>query len=355
MAIIAGDGSQANPWIVDNWTDFLAVNVSANRDKYVQFKSPHKDYTSGTITLSGDGSYQNPKVVSSYEELLFATGATEVWQPKLVDDDNHDNLYYYKADNAETGTYCLYDSSLSTIDFNNLYPSGMSSNLYLESRNDFNGWTLLNMRFVNAANNHYDFFSENDNSHLQNVRILNYQSLACYPFRAKIIDSVIQGEINSTYSTNYFTYGSETNRRGIYRSSVNLKINCGDSGSTWQFSSTNGFVIQDSNMNLNIEAYRIGKSDYTNNNSVVNSTITGKFKSRDSHRSQIINSVTNSILDFESEATNAFPTPYYSCAGSVFNNEKLSITKTGLTGVTSAQLLSPTALQAAGLSIGVDT
>ena len=55
MALIHGDGTQNNPYIVDNWTDFQTYNISGNTAKYVQFASPHKNYETGVITLEGAG------------------------------------------------------------------------------------------------------------------------------------------------------------------------------------------------------------------------------------------------------------------------------------------------------------
>jgi hypothetical protein len=352
MAIIHGDGSQANPWIVDNWTDFQTVNVGGNRSKYVQFASPHKDYTSGTITLSGDGSYQNPKVVSSYEELLFATGATAVWQPKLVDDETHDNLYYYKAENAETGIYCLYDSSLSTIDFDTLYQSGINDTIYLESINDFNGWTLLNMRFVNTSGNvQNDFYSSYQYSTLNKVRILNYQSLSNCPFAVQIDDSIIQGAINSTRSGGLFRSPQEW-QRTINCSSIVIDANYSGNGFHFMYYSAT-LTVNDSRLIINVKASDWIGDDSKSEINLNNSVMQGEWNT-DVYATKLFKSVTNSILDFSSVGATFNKNPDGNCTGSVFNSEKMSLSKSGLVGVTSAQLLSPTALQAAGLPIGVD-
>ena len=61
MAIIHGDGSQANPWTVDNWTDFLTYSTQANKGKYIKFKSPHKNYTTNEFTFSAAVLSRNPR------------------------------------------------------------------------------------------------------------------------------------------------------------------------------------------------------------------------------------------------------------------------------------------------------
>ncbi|MDO4864719.1 MAG: hypothetical protein Q4A05_11170, partial [Ruminococcus sp.] len=130
----AGD-SWSEPIVVDNWLDFRAVSSY----RYVKFANPHE--TGGTITLDGDGTVANPYIVNTYEEMLYATGASHIWQCKLI---NRGTRLYKYTDNNDNSIYCLYDASKSTIDFktdadmpDGGYTDSVTINVYV----DFNGWT----------------------------------------------------------------------------------------------------------------------------------------------------------------------------------------------------------------------
>lgn len=355
MALIHGDGSQANPWIVDNWADFQTYNVSANRSKYVQFASPHKNYETGVITLTGAGTRSNPYVVSSYEELLFATGARKTWECMLIDEENR--LYVYKP-TEDTEICCRYDSAPSTIDFNYIYTNGFTGDWYLESRNDFNGWTFLNMRMNNNQIN-----SENTgNTHLKNIIMLNFSTSSVVPFRDfKFINSIFQGE-NSSNGSSACALWTFSGKGGIYNSAFTMKVRCGDSNATWNFAytyQTDRLQIKDSVIDIDVEAYNIGQSDYSSNAicpDLTNTLIKGRMKVSGSYNSVIFWSANKCIFDFKDDSYNqGLKRPYDDCVSSVFNSDKVSWSnKTGLTGANTATINSPSALQAMGFPIYVD-
>lgn len=124
----AGD-SWADPIIVDNWADFVAYNAdSAYNNKYMKFANPSREIT-------GSGTQTDPFVVSTYDELFAKTGASHAYQCELVNAETR--LYMYND------IFCQYDSSLTTIDFNNTeFPS---TALSIRLNIDFNGWTLANI------------------------------------------------------------------------------------------------------------------------------------------------------------------------------------------------------------------
>lgn len=124
----AGD-SWADPIVVDNWADFVTYNAdSAYNNKYMKFANPSR-------AITGDGSQENPYTVSTYDELLAKTGASHAYQCELVNAETQ--LYMYND------IFCQYDSSLTTIDFNNTeFPS---TALSIRLNIDFNGWTLANI------------------------------------------------------------------------------------------------------------------------------------------------------------------------------------------------------------------
>ena len=150
-------------YVVSTWDEFLQHNTSGDT---VKFANPHEE--NGEIVLSGTGTQTDPYIVSTYEEMLFATGATYIWEVKLIDREQKIYRYRYISDYDEqrnpiySEIFCKYDDSLSTIDFNLIQPEGFIDSLYfLADRIDFNGWTLLNiiikydMVFRNEVNEAY--------------------------------------------------------------------------------------------------------------------------------------------------------------------------------------------------------
>jgi len=125
--------------IVDSWDGFL--NYVSGSDT-IKFANPHVQ--EGEIVLEGNGTQSNPYIVSTVEELLFATQAPSIYYVKLIE--NEPEQYYYN------GIYCLYDRTPTTINFNIIRPEGYSNYNQAPAVTpyvDFNGWTLENMRFLN--------------------------------------------------------------------------------------------------------------------------------------------------------------------------------------------------------------
>lgn len=141
-------------YVVSTWDEFLQHNTSGDT---VKFGNPHE--VNGAIVLEGDGSQSNPYVVSTYEEMLFATGATYIWEVKLIDREG--KLYRYND------IYCRYDDTLTTIDFNQIQPEGYDENLVINAAVNGNGWTWKNMVFNDK------YLSYNNASPLSNIRIIN--------------------------------------------------------------------------------------------------------------------------------------------------------------------------------------
>lgn len=143
-------------YVVSTWDEFLQYNSSGNN---IKFANPHEE--NGEIVLSGTGTQTDPYIVSSYEEMLFATGATYIWEVKLID--REQKIYRYED------IYCRYDDSLSTIDFNLIQPEGFSATLtFLANSVDFNGWTFENL----IIKSELKFNNEVDNSYI-NGRFIN--------------------------------------------------------------------------------------------------------------------------------------------------------------------------------------
>lgn len=181
----AGD-SWADPIVVDNWDDFVACNAdSAYNNKYMKFANPSR-------TITGDGSQENPFVVSTYDELLEKTGASHAYQCELVNAETQ--LYMYND------IFCQYDSSLTTIDFNNTeFPS---TALSIRLNIDFNGWTLANIERSVASYPIASFevtYLTLKGLILKNFSVNGANSIFDnYAYYTTIYDSVINVILNST-------------------------------------------------------------------------------------------------------------------------------------------------------------
>ena len=200
-------------YVVSSWDEFLQHNTSGDT---VKFANPHE--VDGTITLEGSGSQSNPYIVSSYEELLFATGATDLWQVKLVNRDRKLYQYRYIVDYAQPNepiyedVFCIYDDSLSTIDFNLIQENGYTSVFNFNPTMNFNGWTLKNAVFhdygyfklkSDVSNAIFkDFFSDNKTTYYGCVscdaQASNIKMSGTFDTDGKAVFSVRSGS-NSSY------------------------------------------------------------------------------------------------------------------------------------------------------------
>lgn len=159
-------------YVVSSWDEFLQHNTSGDT---VKFANPHE--VNGEIVLEGSGSQSNPYIVSTYEEMLFATGASYIWQVKLVNRDRKLYQYRYIVGYAQpdepiyADVFCIYDDSLSTIDFNDIQPNGYYSVLNISPVLNLNGWAWKNAAFHDRGHFYFyntvsnaifeDFFSDN--------------------------------------------------------------------------------------------------------------------------------------------------------------------------------------------------
>ena len=321
-------------YIVSNWTDFLTYNSSGNT---IKFANPHEE--NGRIVLEGDGTQNNPFIVSTYEEMLFATEAISIYQVKLVDRETKK----YKYGNV----YCIYNDNLTTIDFNNersMPPGGYTSSLEILADVDFNGWTLFNMavngtrmRFANAV--------------CKNLRLLNFlvnsycnDSILNFGFGAinTIIDMVISN--NTSYQQGVFVT-SQSESLSIRQSSINIRTTT-NSGSIV----LNG-MLTDCIINFDVTSEIVMSGcDFSR------TLCTGKISTPNNNSFTWGDDVTNSIFFFF--FTNGQPyKANWVLSSSFFNKEKCSetyMTAPNLYGATTEELKSATWLFNHGFPIGVD-
>ena len=157
-------------YVVSTWEEFLQYNTDGNT---IKFANPHE--VDGEIILQGSGSQSNPYIVSTYDEMLFATGASDIWKVKLINREQKLYRYRYISDYDEqrnpiySEIFCKYDDSLSTINFNDIQPEGFTDRLSFDADSiDFNGWTFLNL----IIKSELSFNNEVDNAHI-NGRFIN--------------------------------------------------------------------------------------------------------------------------------------------------------------------------------------
>lgn len=207
-------------YVVSTWDEFLQHNTSGDT---VKFANPHEE--NGEIVLSGTGTQADPYIVSSYEEMLFATGATYIWEVKLAN--REQKIYRYED------IYCRYDDSLSTIDFNLIQPEGFTDRLYfLADRIDFNGWTLLNIIIK------YDMVFRNEvNEAYKNGRFINLiiqnSGTAIAIHRPSYVKACIFDIFVENTSSYYIFDEVPSNSAITIRAALNTAFSISNSASHW--------------------------------------------------------------------------------------------------------------------------
>ena len=376
---VTGSGTQADPWIVHNWSEFTEKKADGN-NKYIRFTDINID-ENGDFVIEGDGTSSNPFQVSTYNEMLYVTGAHFIYQCKLMESEDENNdavaispteprMYYY--DDGESDIkYCLFDPRPSTINFNDI-SDGYISNFYITNHVDCNGWTWLNARVNMDDSSIPGIFTASNmlvassKASVRNLILLNCQAKAtrstCYLFSMKMIYTIMQIEVDATGISSSqdssgvnFANDSDTYGGRFEKVSLVLKIigNC----SLFNSGSGNGaFNIVDSIVDIDANCTYLGrKTSYVGATLyLLRSVLKGRINYTTQNNYSYILQIDDSVHDVEYNGTPS--PPRSSGVNSVFNKDKVNWSDTtGLTGVTSAQLLSPTALQEAGLLIGVDT
>ena len=356
----SGDGSQSNPYVIDNsdgqaWSNFTTLN-SNYTGKYITFADVHVD-GNGNYTISGSGTQADPYIVSTYREMLHCTGASNIHQCKMIakDDTTREMTYRYDSENPETheieSVYCRYNPVLSTIDFNDLFVATIGG-ILVNNFIYFNGWTMLN--FSVSINSHDFFYTSNRNqSQVCELFLLNAMAIGdesnVVLYSVHIVDSVVQIECVADSST--IVYVGRSLYRGMHwdRSSLHLTIhNCGGFSGAME----NQNVFADCVVVLDVKcgsAFGGGNvCGFYLRRSVMKGTIQNNSSS-----GTFVDGGENGIYDVESTVAIGRPRAGENC---IFNSEKVSWSATnGWVGATSSELLSPSTLRSKGLSIGVDT
>ena len=323
---MAQGDSWADPIIVDNWADFLTNNVAS---KYVKFANPSR-------TITGDGSSGNPWVVSTYDEMLTKTGATYIYQVKLID---REAKKYKYGD-----VYCIYDDSLTTIDFNNeptMPEGGYTSDLKIEANVDFNGWTLKNITMNRCT---FRMTKRNKNARISNLLVYGYFSGSAFYLDAGCEHFIVSMHVNNDSGNTQTAIYTPTNE--LYGwTSGSLSLRCTGKVAV----GIAIFINTTVNLNVNSSQFTMQSTYFKN------ALVTGDVVITDTSVFSIGHTINNSIFDFNHTGTETI-TVYSSVNSvSVYNSDKFSVTpKTNLIGVDTATLKSASDLADVGFPIGVD-
>ena len=274
---LLGTGSSSSPFIVYCWDDFLKVNFNTYN---VKFANPHE--VDGTITLEGSGSQSNPYIVSSYEELIFATGASNIWKVKLVDRDKKLYQYRYIVDYAQpdepiyADVFCRYDDSLSTIDFNDIQPNGYTSAFNFNTTMNFNGWTLENAVFHSYG--YFRFMLSLSNAIFKNFYSDNTRTISCITCDAQASNIKMSG----TFDTQGMAiFGVRSGYSSSYRGLINSSFDFHLIGKSRLFQdSGNSYTPAIENCNINFELIdnRTSAVSLGNSTEYYNCLLTGNIK-----------------------------------------------------------------------------
>lgn len=354
---ITGSGTSADPWVVHDWDEFLALSGKSLGSSYYA-KFCDFNILNGEFVGEGAGTQQNPYICETYNEMLVATGAPEIWNLLRVKDTAHEGEYLYVYD----GKYCKFDSTRSTIDFRlTEYAQGIG-NITTYQNFNFNGWTFLNVRF-----NENGYLGVRYGCYANCLRLLNctatYTSSSSYGiFRAtngssgnsaSLYNSVIQMHINSSTSMNLTQSSFKLN---IYQSS--LKITCETpSSASFYFckgSDGSGNIIKDCLVDLDINSGAI--HDEARGTHFENCKLKGILRFSDS-QSNTFYKFTTSIIDLEYTGTPSSLNTYVtSNTCTLVNSTKITSTsflnRDGLIHVPESTLSDASAMRAYGFPVG---
>jgi hypothetical protein len=333
---ITGTGTSSDPYIVHTWEEFQSLNNSDHSNDYVKFYNPHEE--NGSIVLSGNGTASNPYIVSTYEELLFVTGTSNVLS---IPYDEQSELYIYN------GIYCRYDYALSTIDFNNINPSGYTSSFDIHPKIYGNGWTWLNIYIKSCPYND----AINFKSYVESLNILNVfvqrgvgynQHQAIFNFISVASLLKISVYNNSEDNNLMAMYGSRTGNSYFNDSSIYV---AGRIKSLVVGNSSYSGYCGNTHITLNLS----NVSSVSLNN-CINVLFDGRIDAVDSI-SNFTTYVTNCIFNFNCNQDLSSTYSFNSLC--LYNSDRINVTSsdTNFVGVTTAQLKDVDYLNSMGFPI----
>lgn len=346
-------------YVVSTWDEFLQYNDSANA---VKFANPHE--VDGEIILQGSGSQSNPYIVSTYDEMLFATGASDIWKVKLINREQKLYRYRYVSDHDEqrnpiySEIFCKYDDSLSTIDFNDIQPQGYNASLVISSIVIGNGWTWKNIVLNDSGVIEFQHTAQPVSQLI--ISNLYARGTQCIRAGGGFRDSILDLFCESTAGIEVF--------ESYTRSSVtfeNMSINIKARGGSVTINSEEYSypVLKNCRLNLDVDTteFQIGYIDSWAYGAALNNVIvTGDIKTSGTKEVQLGKSISSCIYDVSYSGNGKLRIYSNSTVKttSFYNSDKVEnetgLGVTNMYGATTEELKSAQYLFDKGLSIGVD-
>lgn len=347
---IPGSGAELDPYVVHDWDEFCVYKDTSG--VYIKFANPHEGQT-----IQGSGTTSNPYIVSSYEEMLTATGAQYIWQCKLV---NRDAKRYKYGD-----IVCIYDDSLSTIDFNTIQPEGFTAALTMRCAGvNFNGWTLFNIK--SSASGALTMSATIKNLRLSNMffesGISGASIIRCNSLSDSVLDIYANSLVSSAENIDVLRSDTATSPVAQWNSlSINLKargtgtINMGYSSSNYRI------ILNNSVINLDCDCYNLELGDRTQSASLRgmnfnNCLIKGDIKTTNAGNIKLGCYFTNCIYDLSYTGAGKLSTSWGGDGVNFYNSEKVDDTTELVRGImpaTTANLKDAEWLYSQGFPIGV--
>lgn len=378
MIDVAAGDTIDNPYIVHNWTEFNDYN-SNNTGKYIKFANFHVDGSGNITIVQGTGTSDNPYVVSTYDEMLYITGATEVWQCKLIDTVDMIYAYKYIVDYDElfnpiyNTVYCKYDSIPTTIDFSaaGMYPTGMSRFL-CPNDIDFNGWTLLNLLLtVSSHSSQSDssaFYCSSTSLWFRKAIVLNCEVRSKYVINIACDQCIFHINWYPPIDTwSWFLCTRSGERTHMKKCTLFLKAVKATTGGGTAYNlsiggDTGGNHIDDCIFDLDLDIPLLEKDSGYTRGLITNRSIIRGSTTASQQETGLIYTTTSSIVDFKTPNRSVFNVSGYSSSGvsvcvtsGAEGYKPMQFASSGWKAISYQQLFDPEYLQSLGFPIGVDT
>lgn len=358
---VSGSGTNADPYIVSSWDEYLEVRPSSvATETFIKFDN--KNIENGEFTGSGSGTRNDPYICNTFEEICITLGCHKIWQADIYDDcEETDKMKVYY--NSKTDKYAKHVRTPTTIDLEEYLDRDDVTTLDIGGVVDFNGWTLTNIRCINTTNflNLYkvngiiitNFVGEYNDSYYRVVG----------DYISYIYDSTIQFRISApkvryTYTIDifpYMYYGLT-----VKRTSFDISGIC----TVFGFAQASDYTDRELKMYDSIVNFDLSVRYISENNvgSYYNTKFTGEidameiYSGRDAHT--IGYTFTDCIIDanIHTSDNNKCMTKSSSNANNLYNSDKISMSSgtNGFTGISTESLESAEDIAATGFPIGVD-
>lgn len=359
---VSGSGTNADPYIVSSWDEYLTVRPSSvATETFIKFDN--KNIVNGEFTGSGSGTRNDPYICNTFEEICITLGCNKIWQADIYDDcEETDKMKVYY--NSKTDKYAKHVRTPTTIDLEEYLDRDDVTTLDIGGIVNFNGWTLTNIRCINTTNflNLYkisgaiitNFVGEYDDSY---YRVISDNIRYIY-------DSTIQFHISAPKSSGYtytiyiFPYIYDGLR--VKRTSFDISGVC----TVFGFANESSYQSRELKMYDSIVNFDLSVRYISENNvgSYFNTKFTGEIDAMEIYSGIDAHTIgytfTDCIIDanIHTSDNNKIMTKSSTNANNLYNSDKISVSSStnGFTGISTESLENAEDIAATGFPIGVD-